>query len=128
MSYLNIVMLIGNLGNTPEIVKEQDSGYFARLSIAVNKKYTDADGNMIQDTQWHTVYVNNGVGKYAVSYLKKGDKVLISGELRTNKWQDKEGKMHFSTVIYAKECRLIVAKSQEEVSFAEETHVTDTND
>lgn len=113
MSYLNQVMLIGNLGENPELLKEEKSGCFVRLTLATHKKYADVKGNTVQDTQWHTVYLNNGVGKYALSYLEKGNKVLVLGELRTKQWKDREGKIQYSTAVYAKECRVIIGKPRE---------------
>lgn len=125
MSYLNLVMLIGNLGEDPEMLKSGNSGCFVRLSLATNKKYINAWKESVKDTQWHTVYLNNGVGQYAASYLKKGDKVLVSGELRTNEWKDKEGQTRYSTAVYARECRSLASKPQEreEVPKAEIDHV-----
>ena len=127
MSYLNQVQLIGSLGKNPEILKEADSGCFVRLSIATNKKYTNAAGETIQDTQWHTVYLNNGTGKYAASYLKKGDKVLVLGELRTQKWQDKKGQARSSIGVYAKTCRTLTAKlpEKEEDAVIEQDNTVD---
>jgi single-strand DNA-binding protein len=128
MSYLNQVQLIGVLGKNPEILKEDKSGCFVRLSLATNKKYTNADGETVQDTQWHTVYLNNGTGKYAASYLKKGGKVLVLGELRKHQWKDKKDQVRTSIAVYAKECRTLTAKLQEkeeDVAVAEEDNSAD---
>ncbi len=107
------MQLIGNLGEAPKVLKETQSGSFVSLSLATNKKYTNDKGEAVQDTQWHTVYLNNGIGKYAASYLKKGDKVLVLGELRKHQWKDKEGKTQFTVGVFAKECRAFVVKPRE---------------
>jgi len=112
MSYLNQVVLIGNLGKKPEVLKETKQGNFVRLQIATTKKYRNAKNQAVEDTQWHTVCLNNGVAKFAETYLKKGDKVLVIGELRTKKWQDKEGNTHYSTSVFGKECRSLSGKSK----------------
>lgn len=104
MSSSNQVQLIGNLGEDPELLKESDSGYFVRLSVATNKSYTDAKGETITKPQWHTVYLNNGLGKYAKTHYKKGHKVYVRGELENRCWKDKEGKKCYKTAVYAKEC------------------------
>jgi single-strand DNA-binding protein len=114
MSHLNQSMLIGNLGKDPEVLKTTDQGNFVRLSIATTKKYKDKNGDKQVDTQWHVVYLSNRLGKVAASYLKKGDKVFISGELRTREWFDDEGLRHFSTSVYAREMKFLSAKSQNE--------------
>ena len=112
MSYLNQVMLIGNLGKDPEVLVKKDKGTFVKCQLATTKKYKNAKNQKVEDTQWHTVYLNNGSAEFAQNYLKKGDKVLIIGELRTNKWDDKEGVTHYSTSIFAKECQSLSGKSQ----------------
>jgi len=103
MSYLNQVLLIDNLGKNPEVVKTTELGAFVRLSLATSKKYRDAKGEWVETTHWHTVYVNNGIGKYISTYAQKGDKVYVSGELFTNSWKDKDGKDRFATAVYGNE-------------------------
>jgi single-strand DNA-binding protein len=111
MSYLNQVMLIGNLGNAPEVLKEDQKGCFVRLSIATTHKYKNADGNEVQKPEWHKVFASNGQGKYAASYLKKGDKVLIVGELKSQKWTDKKtGEDKSSTAVYALRCQSLMPR------------------
>ena len=110
---INQVLLCGNLGEDPALLKESKSGNFVRLSVATNKKYTNAKGEVIQDTQWHTVYLSNGLGKYAMSTFKKGMQVFILGELRKREWQDKNGKAQYTTAVYAKVCRLFAPKADE---------------
>src|SRR5688572_20237850 len=97
MSYLNQVVLIGNLGQNPEVLKDTDNGKFVKLRLATSKKYRNANKQIISATEWHTICLNNGIGKFAAEYLKKGDKVCITGELRNNQWKDKEGNTHYST-------------------------------
>jgi single-strand DNA-binding protein len=112
MSYLNSVTLIGNLGKNPEVLKETDNGKFVRLQLATTKKYLNAEKKEVEDTQWHTVYLSNGVGKFAATYLHKGDKVLIVGELRNNKWEDEKGVTHYSTSVFGRECKSLSPKSK----------------
>ena len=117
MSSLNQVTLVGNLGKNPEVLKETEKGKFVRLQLATSKKYRDAKNEIVEDTQWHTVYLNNGVGSFAATYLKKGNKVLVIGELRNKKWEDEEGTIHYSTSVYCKECKSLSGsklKSKEE--------------
>lgn len=110
MSYLNTVTLIGNLGKDPEVLKDTDKGKFVRIQLATTKKYLNAEKEKVEDTQWHTVYLNSVSASFAASYLKKGDKALIIGELRTNKWEDKEGVVHYSTSIFGRECRSLSSR------------------
>ena len=68
MSFLNQVMLIGNLGKDPEVLKKSDSGCFVRIQLATSKKFTNANEDKIEDIQWHTVTFNNGIGKFVSTY------------------------------------------------------------
>lgn len=113
MSYLNNVTLIGNLGKDPEVIRTTEEGDFVRLSMATTKRYTTKQGERKVDTQWHVVYLNNRLGRVGASYLHKGDKVFVSGELRTREWFDDEGQRHFNTSVYAKDLRFISVKPQD---------------
>src|SRR5579864_2407266 len=101
MSSLNQVMLLGNLGKDPEVLKSSDNGSFVRLSLATSKKFKSKTGEVQEDIQWHTVYLSNGLGKLAAAHLKKGAKLFVLGELRTNDWKDKKEQIHRVTAIYA---------------------------
>jgi single-strand DNA-binding protein len=114
MSSLNQTMLIGNLGKNPEVLKTTESGCFVRLSLATSKRFKTKSGEVQEDIQWHTVYLNNGLGKLAATYLKKGAKVFVSGELRTRDWQSKSGVTHRITAVYAKELKFLSTQSKQE--------------
>jgi single-strand DNA-binding protein len=117
MSSLNQVNLIGNLGRAPEVLKSTEQGDFVRLSLATTKKYRSKDGKIHEDTQWHTVYLSNGLGKVASSYLTKGARIYISGELRTREWQNKLGQTLFSTAVFARDLKFLSIKPQEKKEF-----------
>src|SRR5437773_2083356 len=110
MSYLNQVLFIGNLGKNPEVLRSTEDGDFVRLSLATTKRYKNKLGEKHEDTQWHIVYLSNRLGKVASSYLKKGDKIFISGELRNHAWFDDKGERHFHISVYAKELKFLSVK------------------
>jgi len=112
MSHVNQVILIANLGKDPEVLKTTDQGNFVRLSLATNKRYKDKNGEKQTDTQWHVVYLSDRLGKIGSSYLKKGDKVFISGELRNREWFDDNGIRHYHTSVYAKEIKFLNSKEE----------------
>ncbi len=116
MSSLNQTMLIGNLGKNPEVLKSTEQGSFVRLSLATSKKFKTKTGEVQEDIQWHTVYLNNGLGKLAATYLKKGAKVFVSGELRTRDWQGKNGETHRITAVYAKELKFLSTQPRKDGS------------
>jgi single-strand DNA-binding protein len=110
MSSVNQVILIGNLGKDPEVLKSTEEGSFVRLSLATSKKMKIKTGEIQEDIQWHTVYLNGFIGSLAAAHLKKGAKIFISGELRTRDWQDKNGVNHRITAVYAKEIKFLSNK------------------
>ena len=97
---LNKVMLIGNLGQDPEIRSFQNGGRVANLRIATSERYKDRDGNMQERTEWHTVAIfSDGLVNVVERYLKKGSKVFVEGQLQTRKWQDQSGNDRYSTEV-----------------------------
>ena len=97
---LNKVMLIGNLGQDPESRSFQNGGEVVNLRIATSENWKDREGNRQERTQWHTVAIfSEGLAKVAKSYLKKGSKVYLEGQLETRKWQDQQGQDRYSTEV-----------------------------
>jgi len=98
---LNKVLLIGRLGNDPEIKQTQNGKNIARLSIATSDSWKDkTTGEKKEKTEWHKVVVfNEGLVNVIQKYLKKGAQVYIEGQLNTNKYTDANGEEKFSTQI-----------------------------
>lgn len=98
---VNKVILIGNLGADPDIKRTQDGRPIANLSIATSDSWKDKNtGERREKTEWHRVVVfNEGLCRVIESYVKKGSKVYIEGQLQTRKWQDNEGKDRWSTEV-----------------------------
>lgn len=99
--YLNRVQIIGNLGANPEVRHTQSGKAIVTLSIATTESWKDPNSGERQErTEWHRVVIfNEGLAKTADKYLTKGAKVFIEGQLRTRKWEDKEGVTRYSTEI-----------------------------
>jgi single-strand DNA-binding protein len=107
---INKVILIGNLGNDPEI-KEAASTTFANLSIATDESYKDkTTGQMVPKTEWHKVVFSGKVAEICGMYLKKGSKVFIEGKLQTRKWQDQSGADRYTTEIRGFEMQMLDSK------------------
>ena len=98
---VNKVILIGNLGNDPEIRRTQDGRPIANRSVATSDTWRDKNtGERKEKTEWHRVVIfNEGLCRIAEQYLKKGAKVYLEGQLQTRKWQDKDGKDRYSTEV-----------------------------
>jgi single-strand DNA-binding protein len=98
---LNKVLLIGRLGNDPEIKQMQNGKSVARLSVATSESWKDKNtGEKKEKTEWHRVIIfNEGLVGVVQKYLKKGAQVYIEGQLNTNKYTDSNGQEKYSTQI-----------------------------
>ena len=98
---LNKVLLIGNLGNDPEVRSTQDGRSLCTFSIATSESWKDKNSGERRDkTEWHRVVIfNEGLVRIAEQYLKKGSKVYLEGQLQTRKWEDKDGIEKYTTEV-----------------------------
>jgi single-strand DNA-binding protein len=98
---LNKVLLIGRLGNDPEIKQMQNGKSVARLSVATSESWKDKNtGERKEKTEWHRVVIfNEGLVNVVQKYLKKGAQVYIEAQLSTNKYTDSNGQEKYSTQI-----------------------------
>ncbi len=93
------MILVGNLGNDPEIMTLESGIKMARLSVATNEVYRDKDGERQEKTEWHRVVLWRNKAELAEKYLSKGRQVYVEGRLRTRQYQDKEGNQRYTTEI-----------------------------
>ena len=98
---VNKVILIGNLGQDPEVKSFQNGGRIANLRIATSENWKDKNtGERKERTEWHSVVLQSkGLVGVAERYLRKGSKVYIEGQLRTRKWQDASGNDRYTTEV-----------------------------
>jgi single-strand DNA-binding protein len=98
---VNKVILVGNLGQDPEVKSFQNGGRIANLRIATSENWKDkATGERKERTEWHTVVLqSDGLVGVAERFLRKGSKVYVEGSLRTRKWQDQSGNDRYTTEV-----------------------------
>lgn len=102
MASINKVIIVGNLGNDPEVRTFDNGGKIATVSIATSERWTDKNtGELREHTEWHRVVFNNRLADVVAQYLKKGSQIYVEGSLRTRKWQDQNGQDRYSTEIRA---------------------------
>ena len=103
---VNKVILIGNLGQDPEIKSFQNGGRIANLRIATSENWKDkSTGERKERTEWHSVVLqSDGLVGVAERFLRKGSKVYIEGQLRTRKWQDASGNDRYTTEVSVGGC------------------------
>src|SRR5207253_2662012 len=100
MAGVNKVILVGNLGDDPEARSLNNGGEVVNLRVATSESWKDRDGQRQERTEWHRVVIfNENLGRVAKSYLKKGSKVYLEGQIQTRKWTDQSGADRYSTEI-----------------------------
>lgn len=107
MASLNKVTIIGNLGADPEVRYLDGGAVVAQFNVATTEKYTNRNGEKVEQTEWFRVELWNEQAKVAEKYLKKGNPVYIEGRLRTEVWTDKEGKERTSLRVRANTMQLL---------------------
>ena len=100
MAGVNKVILVGNLGADPESRSLNSGGEVVNLRVATSESWKDRSGERQERTEWHRVVIfNENLGRVAKSYLRKGSKVYLEGQLQTRKWTDQSGQEKYSTEV-----------------------------
>ena len=115
MASLNKVMLIGHVGQNPEVKASSSGSILTNISLATSKRWKDKKTGLQQEkTEWHRILLADRgaykMGEIASSLIKKGSKIYVEGELETQKWQDKEGVDRWITKINASEFKMLDSK------------------
>ena len=98
MANLNKVLLIGRLGQDPEI-KDAGGTSVANFSIATNENWTDKSGEKQERTEWHNIVAWDKLADLAVNYLHKGSNIYCEGKLQTRSWESQEGEKKYRTEV-----------------------------
>ncbi|EPZ6884242.1 single-stranded DNA-binding protein, partial [Escherichia coli] len=97
---INKVILIGNLGQDPDIRYMPNGGAVANIALATSETWRDkTTGEMRELTEWHRVVLFGKLAEVASEYLRKGAQVYIEGQLRTRKWTDQTGQERYTTEV-----------------------------
>jgi single-strand DNA-binding protein len=105
---VNKVILIGNIGQDPEVRYTPAGSAITNISLATSETWKDKQSGQSQErTEWHRVVFFNRLAEIAGEYLRKGSKVYIEGSLRTRKWQDPQGQERYATEIVANEMQML---------------------
>ena len=108
MRGVNRVILVGTLGKDPETKTFANGGSLTQFSIATSESWTDKNsGERKEQTEWHNIVLQNGLGEIAQQYLKKGFKVYIEGSLNTRKWTDQNGQERYTTQIKGQKMQIL---------------------
>jgi single-strand DNA-binding protein len=107
---VNKVILIGNLGQDPEIRHTNSGQPVSNLRVATSRRVKDRDGNWSDQTEWHSVVCFARLAELAGQYLRKGSKIFVEGRLQTRSWEDKEGKKQYRTEIVCENLKFLDSK------------------
>jgi len=113
MPALNRVQLIGNLGRDPEERYTAKGKRYTRFPLAVNRIWTDAEGEKQQATDWFLVEAWGKLGEICQQYLRKGRLVYVEGRLQTDRWEDEKGETRYLTKVVATSMQMLDRKPEE---------------
>jgi len=112
MASVNKVIIVGNLGRDPETRYLPSGEAVTNISVATTDTWKDkTSGEKKEATEWHRVSFFGRLAEIAGEYLKKGSQVYVEGQLRTRKWQDKEGKDRYTTEIRADTMQMLGSRA-----------------
>lgn len=127
---VNKVILLGRLGQDPEIKHTNTGKAVCNFSVATSDKWTDkTTGERHEKTEWHKIVVWDKLAEICGQYLKKGREAFIEGKLRTRSWDDKDGTKKYTTEILVSEVRFVGSGKQDAMKTpTEQTQQGFTND
>lgn len=107
---INKVILVGNLGQDPELRYTGSGTAVCNLRLATNESYKDSSGQLVEKTEWHSVVAWSRLAEICGEYLKKGSLVYFEGSLQTRSWDDKDGNTRYTTEVKAREMMMLDSK------------------
>lgn len=113
---VNKVILVGNLGQNPEVRYMPNGQAVANMTVATSESWKDQQGQLQEKTEWHRIVLYRRLAEIVGEYLQKGAKVYLEGRLQTRKWQDQNGQDRYTTEIVASEMQMLDGKGQQGAS------------
>ena len=111
---VNKAILIGSIGQDPEVKYTQSGACVTNIRVATNSSYTDkTSGQKVENVEWHRVVFFNKLAEIAAEYLRKGSQVYVEGSLRTRKWQDQQGQDRYTTEIVGDQMQMLGSRSDQ---------------
>lgn len=104
---VNKVILVGNIGQDPEVRYMPNGNAVANLSLATSESWKDQQGQLQERTEWHRLTMYRRLAEIAGEYLKKGSQIYVEGKLQTRKWQDQQGQDRYTTEIIVDQMQML---------------------
>lgn len=119
---LNKVILIGHLGQDPDIRYTANGDAVANVSLATTEQWTDNAGQKQQKTEWHRLTAWRRLAEIMQQYLHKGDLIYVEGKLQTNKWTDKDGVERYTTNVVVNQMLMLSTQRSDQGQNAPPPH------
>lgn len=116
---INKVILVGNLGQDPELRYTGTGTAVCNMRLATNESYKDTSGEWVERTEWHSVVAWSRLAEICNEFLKKGSQVYFEGSLQTRSYEDKDGNTKYATEIKAREMMLLDSRGGSGDGFSE---------
>lgn len=127
MRGVNRVVLIGNLGREPDLQHLEGNIAVAKFPLATTETYKDKNGNLVSQTEWHTIVLWRGLAELAQRYLHKGSLIYLEGRIRTRTWEDKDKNKRFSTEIIGDNLVMLDKRKEHNESHTGESNTNDNS-
>lgn len=108
---VNKVILVGNVGNDPEIKYLDQDVKLARFNMATSETYIAKNGERVTTTEWHRIVIWRGLADVVEKYVTKGKQLYIEGKIRTRAWDDKDGIKRYTTEIVADTMQMLGSRA-----------------
>lgn len=109
---VNKAILIGYVGNDPEVRYLENSTPVANFRLATSESYTNRSGEKVTTTEWHNVVLWRGLAEITEKYVKKGAQVYVEGRIRTRSWEDRDHNKRYTTEIVADSMQLMGRRNE----------------
>ena len=116
MARINKVIIVGNLGNNPDVRTMPNGELVANISVATSESWKDKNTGELKETvEWHRIVLYRKLAEIAGQYLKTGSQVYVEGRLKTRKWQDSNGQDRYTTEIQGDNLQMLGGRNQDAV-------------
>lgn len=110
---VNKAILVGNVGNDPEVRHLEAGTPVANFSLATSETYKNREGEKVTQTEWHNIVVWRGLAEVVEKYVRKGQQLYIEGRIRTRSWEDKDGNKRYTTEIVADNMQMLGRRNEQ---------------
>lgn len=111
---VNKAILVGNVGNDPEVRYLEGGTAVARFSLATSETYKNRQGEKVTQTEWHNIVAWRGLAELAEKYITKGRQLFVEGRITNRSWDDKDGNKRYTTEIVATAIQMLGRKGDDE--------------